>query len=107
MREGLAPLALDFAGFIQVCAMRFNRAPQILDAFARKHAPLYVSKEDLREVLRRIEARRDYEVAKESGSLLDESAPPPPVDTADIEKKYEADLLGEHGSHCAEHGDCH
>jgi predicted RND superfamily exporter protein len=53
------------------------------------HAPLYVELGDLREVLRRIETRRDYEVEKESGSLLDESEPPPPLDVSDFEKKYE------------------
>src|SRR5580698_7976342 len=31
---------------------------------AESHAPLYVAVEDLREILRRIEARRDYEVER-------------------------------------------
>src|SRR5271170_4515182 len=35
--------------------------------FVEAHAPLYVDLSDLREVQRRIEARRDYEVSKESG----------------------------------------
>ncbi|HEY8091806.1 MAG TPA: hypothetical protein VIF09_28285, partial [Polyangiaceae bacterium] len=55
--------------------------------FVEDHAPLYVDLPDLKEVLRRIEARRDYEVSKESGSLLDEDEKPPPLDTSDIEKK--------------------
>ena len=37
--------------------------------FVEEHAPLYVDLADLSEVLRRIEARRDYEVAKEQGAL--------------------------------------
>jgi len=57
--------------------------------FVEAHAPLYVDVEDLREVLRRIEARRDYEVSKESGSLLDESEPPPSLEMQDIEDKYD------------------
>jgi predicted RND superfamily exporter protein len=68
--------------------------------FVEDHAPLYVDLPDLKEVLRRIEARRDYEVSKESGSLLDEDEKPPPLDTSDIEKKYESklhDKKGEHG----------
>ena len=68
-------------------------------AFIEKHAPLYIAKDDLAEVLRRIEARRDYEVAKESGTLLDEDAPPPSVDTSDIEKKYDTELAQDTGDH--------
>jgi uncharacterized protein len=56
------------------------------------HAPLFVETLDLREVLRRIEARRDYEVEKESGSLLDDSDPPPSLDLSDIERKYDKRL---------------
>jgi predicted RND superfamily exporter protein len=56
------------------------------------HAPLYMDLADLSEVLRRIESRRDYEVEKESGALLDDSDPPPPVDISDIEKKYDKKL---------------
>jgi hypothetical protein len=61
-------------------------------AFLEKHAPLYVDVADLKEVLRRIEARRDYEVSKESGSLLDEDEPPPSLDVADIQDKYDGKL---------------
>jgi predicted RND superfamily exporter protein len=61
-------------------------------AFLEAHAPLYVDTPDLAEILRRIETRRDYEVEKEQGTLLDDSQPPPPLDLSDIEKKYEARL---------------
>jgi uncharacterized protein len=57
--------------------------------FVEAHAPLYVDVDDLKEVLRRIEARRDYEVSKESGSLLDDSEPPPSLEMQDIEDKYD------------------
>src|SRR5262249_27088481 len=56
------------------------------------HAPLYVELGDMREALRRIEARRDYEVEKESGALLDDSEPPPPLELSDIERKYDKKL---------------
>jgi uncharacterized protein len=62
---------------------------QVEQRFVRDHAPLYVDLGDLKAILSRIEARRDYEVARESGSLLDDSEPPPPVDLSDIESKYE------------------
>ena len=68
-------------------------------AFVEKHAPLYVATGDLKEILRRIEARRDYEVAKESGALMDEDAPPPSMDTSDIERKYDQELHGAKGDH--------
>ena len=57
--------------------------------FVEDHAPLYVELADLKDILNRIEARRDYEVGRESGSLLDDSDPPPSVDVSDIEKKYD------------------
>jgi predicted RND superfamily exporter protein len=60
-------------------------------AFVEKHAALYVSLADLAEVRRRIEARRDYDVAKATGSLMDEDAPAPSVDVSDIEDKYKND----------------
>ncbi|HZU84220.1 MAG TPA: MMPL family transporter, partial [Polyangiaceae bacterium] len=61
---------------------------QAEQTFIERHAPLYVDLSDLEDVLHRIEARRDYEVARESGSLLDDSDPPP-LDVSDIEGKYE------------------
>jgi hypothetical protein len=60
--------------------------------FVERHAPLYVDLADLKEILRRIEARRDYEVERESGALLDDSEPPPSLDLSDIERRYDARL---------------
>jgi predicted RND superfamily exporter protein len=59
-------------------------------SFLEGHAPLYVELDDLRTVRARVEARRDWEVAKASGSLLDEDAPPPPLDVSDVQAKYQA-----------------
>lgn len=58
--------------------------------FVEQHAPLYVDLPDLKEILRRIEARRDYEVERESGALLDDSEAPPSMDFSDIERSYDA-----------------
>lgn len=71
--------------------------------FVEDHAPLYVDLADLKDVLRRIEARRDYEVGLESGFLLDDSEPPPSVDVSDIEKKYDKKQSREKGNP-SEHG---
>jgi uncharacterized protein len=60
--------------------------------FLEHHAPLYVDAPDLAEILKRIETRRDYEVEKEQGALLDEDQPAPALDFSDIEKKYDARL---------------
>jgi hypothetical protein len=65
--------------------------------FIENHAPLYVDLVDLKEVLRRVEARRDYEVEKEGGSLLDDSEPPPSLDVADIESHYDKRLTDKKG----------
>jgi hypothetical protein len=70
---------------------------QVERDFVAKHAPLYVDTADLRETLHRIEARRDYEVSKEEGSLLDEDEKPPSLDLSDIEKKYDAKVAGPKG----------
>ncbi len=70
-------------------------------SFLEKHAALYVDLVDLKEVRRRIEARRDYEVAKEQGALLDEDEPAPSVDTSDIEQKYRGKVSGTDGGHFA------
>jgi uncharacterized protein len=59
-------------------------------AFLTRNAPLYIDTADLQAIRARVEARRDYEVAKQMGSLLDDSEPPPPLDFGDLEKKYKS-----------------
>jgi predicted RND superfamily exporter protein len=69
-------------------------------AFLEANAPLYVDLEDLQTIRARIEARRDYEVGRETGSALDDDAPPPALDFSDIEKRYEDRLpKGGRGEH--------
>jgi predicted RND superfamily exporter protein len=58
--------------------------------FLEKHAALYVDLHDLESIRRRIEARRDWEVDRETGSALDEDTAAPSLDFGDIEKKYDA-----------------
>ena len=57
--------------------------------FLEDHAPLYMDVADLAEVKRRVEARRDWEAAKEQGALLDEDEPPPALQFDDIQHKYD------------------
>jgi uncharacterized protein len=59
--------------------------------FLEKHASLYLDVEDLQRIRERIEARRDWEVAHETGSLLEDDNAPS-LDISDIEKKYKAKL---------------
>lgn len=61
-------------------------------AFLEKHAALYVDLDDLRFIRGRVEARRDWEVSRETGSALDDDTPPPSLDFREIEKKYDAKL---------------
>ncbi len=63
-------------------------------AFLEKHAPLYLDIPDLVSVRERVEARRDWEVAKAADQLLDDDDGPPPLDFTDIEKKYESKAGG-------------
>ncbi len=79
--------------------VRSNRTAE--RAFVEKRAALYTDLADLKEIRRRVEARRDYEVAKEEGALLDEAEPPPSIDISDIEKKYDHKVEGEEGDYIA------
>ncbi len=57
--------------------------------FIEDHGPLYIDRDDLHTILTRIETRRDYEVARETGGLLeDDEAPPLAFD--DLQTKYDA-----------------
>ncbi len=69
------------------------------ETFFDAHAALYVDLADLQEIRRRIQVRRDYEVEKESGGMLDDDAPPPAVDIADIESKYDTRIAKESRGH--------
>jgi uncharacterized protein len=57
--------------------------------FIEDNAPLYMDRADLETILDRVEARRDWEAAKETGSLLDDDEPPPKLAFDDLEKKYD------------------
>jgi uncharacterized protein len=59
-------------------------------AFLEKHAPLYLDTADLKEIRARIEKRRDWEAARETGVSLDDDEPAPALDFKDIEDKYKA-----------------
>jgi len=61
-------------------------------AFLEAHAALYADPADLRAVAERIEARRDWEVARETGASLDDDGDAPKLDFSDIEAKYKARL---------------
>src|SRR5262249_22790051 len=58
--------------------------------FLSSHALLYVSLADLLTVRDRLESRRDWEVSKAQGTLLDEDEPPPSLEFGDIRARYEA-----------------
>ncbi len=57
--------------------------------FLEHNGALYIDLPDLETVRDRVRARKDYEVAKETGALLDENAPPPPLDLSSIFDEYE------------------
>src|SRR5580704_3845996 len=65
---------------------------QVERAFLDKHGALYLDLSDLRSIEGRIEARRDYEAERETGGLLDEDTPAPPVDFSNIQTRYEKRL---------------
>jgi len=61
-------------------------------AFLEAHAALYADLGDLRTIAERIEARRDWEVAHETGASLDDDGEAPKLDFSDIEATYKARL---------------
>jgi uncharacterized protein len=71
-------------------------------AFLEHNGAMYLDVEDLRTIRARIEARRDYQVSRETGALLSDDDPPPSVDFGDIRARYQARLGGRisqgHGS---------
>jgi predicted RND superfamily exporter protein len=83
----------DLAARVRTYPPGMVRAARTGDAeerrFLEDHAPLYMEVADLQTVKDRIEARRDWQASKEQGALLDENEPAPPLDFADIQKKYD------------------
>ena len=57
-------------------------------AFVENHAAALLDLEDLRTIRQRIEDRLHWEYGKETGTLLDDTEPAPPLDFSDVEKKY-------------------
>ncbi len=94
----------DLAARVRRYPRRLVREVRIGDeterAFLEENGPLYVDLPDLRQIRDRLEARRDYEVAKETGSLLDDDGPPP-LDFGDVQTRYDERL---HGSRHLDHG---
>jgi predicted RND superfamily exporter protein len=62
--------------------------------FLERHGALYMDLGDLRTIRDRLEARRDYEVSRETGTLLDNAETPPSVDLEDIRERYEKRFAG-------------
>jgi predicted RND superfamily exporter protein len=60
--------------------------------FLEPRAGLFLDREDLEKLKADVDARWDYEVTKESGFLLDDSEPPPPLDGATMKKRFEDKL---------------
>jgi hypothetical protein len=83
----------DLAARVRAYPPGMVRAARTGDATERRfledHAPLYMDLDDLETVRTRVETRRDWEASREQGALLDEDAPPPPLDFDDLQKKYD------------------
>jgi predicted RND superfamily exporter protein len=65
--------------------------------FLEDNAPLYVDLKDLETIRARIEARRDYDVARQTGAALEDDAPPPSLAFDDLKEKYDATLQSRTG----------
>ncbi|HEY8073392.1 MAG TPA: MMPL family transporter, partial [Labilithrix sp.] len=62
---------------------------QISRAFLMPRAGLFQTRQELEKLRADVDARWDWEVAKEQGDLLDESNPPPPLTAAELKKRFE------------------
>lgn len=56
--------------------------------FFEDHGLYFLDQPDLESVRDRLERRRDWEVTRATGALLDDESPPPPLDFSDLETKY-------------------
>jgi uncharacterized protein len=87
----------DLAARVRAYPRRLVRDVRTTDAaerhFLEDNAALYLHLADLRTIRERLEARRDYEVGKQSGALLDDDAPEA-LEFDDIQKKYDEHVLG-------------
>jgi uncharacterized protein len=63
-------------------------------AFVERHAAALLDLSDLQLIRARIEERVHWEYATQTGTLLDDSEPPPRLDFADIQQKYERRVSG-------------
>ena len=63
-------------------------------AFVESHAAALLDLDDLKTIRQRIEDRLHWEYGKETGTLLDDSEPAPPLDFSDVEKKYSSEFGG-------------
>jgi predicted RND superfamily exporter protein len=83
----------DLAARVRAYPPGLVRSVRTGDAAERKfvedHAPLYMDLPDLQTIRERVEARRDWEAARETGALLDDDTTPPPLDFDAIQKKYD------------------
>jgi predicted RND superfamily exporter protein len=91
----------DLAQRIQAYPKTMVRAVRTGKAAERKfledNAPLYVETKDLETIRARIEARRDYDVARKTGSQLDDDDPPPAIGFDDLKSKYDTRLQSKSG----------
>jgi len=63
-------------------------------AFVERNSAALLDLDDLRLIRDRIEERVHWEYATQTGTLIDDSEPPPRIDFADIQQKYERRLAG-------------
>ncbi len=59
------------------------------DEFFRDHALYFMDAPDLETLRDRLERRRDWEVSRATGVLIEEDEAPPPIEVDDLRKKYE------------------
>src|SRR5580658_7024239 len=62
--------------------------------FLQPRAGLFVERAALEKLAGDVDARWDYEVAKETGALLDDDDPPPPLTAATLERRLKPDSQG-------------
>ena len=89
--------------FVDALAERIARYPSDLvagvrtgmydeRAFLREHAALFIDHQDLVDLRRRIEERRDYEIARALDLDIDDQPAPSSIELSDLEHKYHDQL---------------
>lgn len=82
-------LVLDLAGLRPDVISSVEDGPHETRDFLQPRAGLFLERAELEKLASDVDARWDYEVAKETDTLLDDDDPPPPLTAKELKRRFE------------------